>query len=89
MADVRQQLDLPEVAKQGLRLFLQTAEQVGMDVDLQRRSLQLSQSDWQDWLNILHDAPLPSRPPLPVLLRQLGCMTYCIDRTARKQRAGA
>jgi hypothetical protein len=70
-----------EVAKQQLRLFLGTAAQIGMDTDHLRRSLRLSWDDWQSWLGILHDAPLPSHPALPLLLRHLGYLTNRLDRT--------
>jgi hypothetical protein len=81
MSDVTQ-LDPPEVAKQQLRLFLGTAAQTGMDTDHLCRSLRLSRDDWQRWLGILHDAPLPSHPALPLLLRHLGYLTNRLDRTA-------
>jgi hypothetical protein len=72
--------DAPDVARQELRLFLQTAEQIGMDTDRQCRSLRLSRDDWQNWLGILHDAPLPRHPELPLLLRRLGYLTNQLDR---------
>lgn len=73
----------PDIARQELRLFLRTAEQIGMDVDRQCRSLRLSRDDWQNWLGILHDAPLPSHPELPQLLRHLGYLTSRLDRATR------
>ena len=73
----------PEVARQELRLFLRMAEQTGMDADDARRSLRLSQDDWQRWLGILHDAPVPSRPALPLMLRHLGYMTNRLERACR------
>jgi hypothetical protein len=73
-------LDASEVARQELRLFLRTAEQIGMDADRQCRSLRLSPDDWQNWLGILHDAPLPPHPALPLLLRHLGYLNHRLDR---------
>lgn len=73
----------PEVARQELRLFLRMVEQTGMDADDARRSLRLSQDDWQRWLGILHDAPVPSRPALPLMLRHLGYMTNRLERASR------
>jgi len=75
-------LEPPEVARQQLRLFLRTAEQIGMDADRARRSLRLSRDDWEGWLGILHNAPMPSHPALPLLLRHLGYLTNRLDRSA-------
>jgi hypothetical protein len=83
------QLEPQDVARQQLRLFLRTAEQIGMDADRQRRSLRLARDDWQRWLSILQDAPLPASPPLPELLRHLGYLTNRLDRAARAQGAYA
>ena len=74
---------LPEVARQELRLFLRMAEQTGLDADHARRSLRLSQDDWQRWLGILHDAPMPARPALPLMLRHLGYVTNRLERSSR------
>jgi hypothetical protein len=75
-------LEAPDVARQQLRLFLRTAEQIGMDADRARRSLRLSRDDWEGWLGILHDAPMPSHLALPLLLRHLGYLTNRLDRSA-------
>jgi hypothetical protein len=77
--------NLPEVARQELRLFLRMAEQTGMDADGARRSLRLSQDDWQRWLGILHNAPMPARPALPLMLRHLGYVTNRLDRASRER----
>ena len=69
-----------EIARRELRLFLSMAEQNGMDADGQRRWLLVSQDDWQSWLGILQDEPLPPRPALPLLLRRLGSLTSRMDR---------
>jgi hypothetical protein len=76
-------LEATEVARQELRLFLSVAGRTGMDPDRQRQTLRLSQDDWHRWLGILQDAPLPSRPALPVLLRHLGYLTSRLDRAMR------
>ncbi|MEJ0020165.1 MAG: hypothetical protein WDN25_27175 [Acetobacteraceae bacterium] len=76
------QIAAPDVARRELREYLRIAEGVGMDPDRQRRSLRLSRDDWQRWLGILHDAPLPPHPELPVLLRHLGYLTSRLDRAA-------
>lgn len=73
----------PDVARRELRQFLRVAERAGMDVDRQSRSLRLSRDEWQRWLGILHDAPLPSYPALPLLLRHMGYMTSRMDEQAR------
>lgn len=73
----------PDVARQELRLFLRMAEQTGMDADHARRSLRLSRDEWQGWLGILHDAPVPARPALPLMLRHLGYVTNRLERASR------
>lgn len=82
MSESRQP-DPSEVARQQLQLFLRTAQQTGMDADRMCQSLRLSRDDWQRWLGILHDAPLPSHPELPLLLRHLGYLTNRLDRSVR------
>ena len=78
---------VPDVARHELREFLRMAELVGMDADRQRRSLRLSRDDWQQWLRILDDAPVPSYPALPLVLRHLGFLTSRLDRAARRRHA--
>ena len=71
----------PEIARQEFRLFLRMAELTGMDADRQRHSLRLSHDDWQQWLGVVRNAPVPSRPALPLMLRHLG---YLNNQLARK-----
>ncbi len=71
-----------EIARRELSQFLSTAERAGVDGDRLRHSLRLSQKDWQQWLGILEDAPLPPRPALPMVLRHLGYLTSRLDRAA-------
>ncbi len=78
------QLNAQDIARQELRLFLRTAQQIDMDVDRLCRTLRLSRDDWQCWLGVLHDAPLPTHPALPVVLRHLGYLTNRLDRAARR-----
>ena len=82
-------LEPSDVVRQQLRLFLRTAEQVGMDADHQRRSLRLARDQWQRWLGVLEDEPVPSEPPLPLVLRHLGFLTNRLDRVARARIAYA
>ena len=72
-----------DVVRQELRQFLSVAERTGTDADRLRRSLGLTSDDWQSWLGVLQDAPLPPRPAVPVVLRHLGYMTSRLDRTAQ------
>jgi hypothetical protein len=73
-------LEAADIARRELRLFLSMAAQSGMDTNRQHRSLLVSLDDWHRWLGILHDAPLPSRPGLPLLLRRLGYVTSRLER---------
>jgi hypothetical protein len=73
----------PHVARQEVRQFVQMAERMGIDTEGQCQSLHLSRDDWQRWVGILHDAPLPMYPALPLLLRRLGLVTSRLDRTVR------
>jgi hypothetical protein len=82
MPDARQ-IHAPHVARQEVRQFLQMAERLGMDTDGQCQWLDLSREDWQRWVGILHDAPLPSYPALPLLLRRLGFVSSRLDRAER------
>jgi hypothetical protein len=77
----------PDVARRELRQFLSMAERIGMDGDRQRQSLGLSHDDWQSWLGILEDAPLPSNPALPLVLRRLGHVSSWLDRAAQPAHA--
>ena len=79
---------VPDLARQELREFLRMAELVGMDADRQRRSLRLSRDHWRQWLGILDDAPVPSYPALPLVLRHLGYLNSRLDRAARGRRGG-
>jgi hypothetical protein len=81
--------DAPDVARAELRQFLHMAEWAGMDADCQCRSLRLSRDDWQNWLGILRDAPLPPSPALPLLLRRLGTINSWLDHVARRRAAYA
>jgi hypothetical protein len=81
MSDARQPAPA-DIVKRELRQFLSLAERTGMDADRLRHSLGLSPDDWESWLGILRDAPLPSYPALPRLLRHLGSWTSRLDRMA-------
>ena len=72
-----------EIARREIRLFLGLAEQAGLDDVTLRHELRLSQNDWQQWLGVLHDAPLPSRPALPLMLRHLGYLTSRLERATQ------
>jgi hypothetical protein len=72
-----------EIARKEINLLLGLAEQAGVDNARLRDELRLSQSDWPQWLGILHHAPLPPRPELPLMLRHLGYLTSRLDRATR------
>ena len=71
------------IARKEISLLLGLAEQAGVDDARLQRELRLSQSDWQQWLGVLRDAPLPPRPELPLMLRHLGYVTSRLDRETR------
>jgi|SRR5690348_1822613 hypothetical protein len=72
-----------QIARQQIDTLLGTAERAGMETERLQHLLGLSPSDWQQWLGVLHDAPMPSRPALPLLLRHMGWLTSRLDRKAR------
>ncbi len=82
-------LDVPAVARQQLKLFLRLAEMAGLDAERQRNAFRLSQEDWRNWLDFLHDAPLPARPAVPLMLRHLGHISSRLERSIRAERAYA
>jgi hypothetical protein len=71
------------IARREINLLLGLAEQAGIDDTTLRQDLRLSDSDWQEWLGVLRDAPLPAQPALPKLLRRLGRLTSRLDRATR------
>jgi hypothetical protein len=77
------QTTAPEVAKRELGQFLRMAEDIGLDTTYQRRWLHMSPEEWQGWVGILQDEPLPPRPALPLLLRRLGHLNNRLDRATR------
>jgi hypothetical protein len=82
MPQARQPL-AAEIARKQLNLLLRLAEQAGIDGITLSDELHLSPADWQQWLGVLHDGPLPARPALPQMLRHLGYLTSRLDREAR------
>ena len=72
-----------EIARKEINLLLGLAEQAGVDDARLRHDLHLSENDWQEWLGVLRDAPLPARPALPLVLRHLGYLTSRLDRAMR------
>jgi hypothetical protein len=72
-----------EIARKEINLLLGLAEQVGIDGVKLSHELHLSPTDWQQWLGVLHDGPLPARPALPQMLRHLGYVTSRLDREVR------
>lgn len=82
MSDALQTI-APNVAKRELSQFLRMAQDIGMDFDWQRRWLHMSREDWQRWIGILQDAPLPSHPELSLMLRRLGYLNNRLDRATR------
>ena len=71
------------IARREINLLLGLAEQAGVDEARLRQDLRLSDRDWQEWLGVLQDAPLPAQPSLPKLLRRLGRLTSRLDRATR------
>ena len=71
------------VARQQIDALLGMAEQAGIENDRLQHLLRLSQADWQEWLKLQEDAPIPARPDLPLLLRHMGWLTSRLDRVAR------
>jgi hypothetical protein len=77
------QLPAAEIARKEISSLLGLAEQAGVDDAGLCAALGWSQDDWQGWVGILQDAPLPARPALPLVLQQLGYVTSRLDRATR------
>jgi hypothetical protein len=60
------------LARRQLQVFSQIGEQVQLSETDRRLALRLSEREWADWTEFLHDGPLPANPQLPVMLRRLG-----------------
>jgi hypothetical protein len=72
-----------EIARKEINLLLGVAERAGVDDARLRHDLHLSENDWQEWLGVLRDAPLPAQPALPLVLRHLGYLTSRLERATR------
>ncbi len=77
------QVQAAEIARKAIDLLIGLAEQAGVDDATLRHQLRLSRSDWQQWLGVLRNGPLPSNPSVPQLLRHLGALSSRLDREAR------
>src|SRR3954452_24364745 len=64
------------LARRQLQVFSQIGEQVQLSEVDRRRALRLSEREWADWTEVLHDGPLPAKPQLPVMLRRLGYASH-------------
>jgi hypothetical protein len=73
-----------EIARKEISLLLGLAEAAGVDDAELMHELRLSRSDWQEWLGVLQDAPLPSYPALPLMLRHMGYLNSRLDRAMRR-----
>ena len=49
-----------EIARKEINLLLGLVEQAGVDDARLRHDLHLSENDWEQWLGVLRDAPLPA-----------------------------
>lgn len=72
-----------EIARKEISLLLGLAEAAGVEDTELLHELRLSRSDWQEWLGVLHDAPVPSYPALPLMLRHMGYLNSRLDRATR------
>jgi hypothetical protein len=72
-----------EIARKEISLLLGLAEAAGVDDAELLHELHLTRSDWQEWLGVLHDAPVPAYPALPLMLRHMGYINSRLDRAMR------
>ena len=72
----------PDIASKGDAPVPVYGQASGWTLSRLRHEFRLSRDDWQSWLGVLHDAPLPPHPALPVMLRHLGYLTSRLDRSA-------
>jgi len=76
-------VDARDIARKELRGFVATAQRAGLDQERLRRFVRVSPEDWQGWLRLLQDEPLPAGVRLPVFLRHIGYLHARLDRVAR------
>lgn len=78
-----------DLARNEWRLYAGLGDQMQIDAEDRRRALLLNQRQWSDWEIFLSDGPLPTEPPLPVMLRRLGQASHHLALLAEHQHASA
>lgn len=78
--------DAAAIACREFKRLVTTAERAGIGPERLRRLARLSPEDWQQWLGILNDRPLPADPALPLMLRHLGYLNARLDRATTLRR---
>ena len=80
---------MDHLARNQWRLYAGLGDQMQIDADERRLALLLDQRQWSDWEDFLSDGPLPTEPPLPVMLRRLGRASHHLALRAERQDATA
>ena len=77
------------LARSQWRLYAGLGDQMQIDAEERRRMLLLDRRQWSDWEDFRSDGPLPAEPPLPVMLRRLGCASHDLALLAERQDVAA
>lgn len=80
---------MDDLARNQWRLYTGLGDQMQIDAEERRRALLLDPRQWTDWEGLLSDGPLPTEPPLPVMLRRLGHASHSLAVLAERQDATA
>ena len=78
-----EQIDARDIVRKELRGFVASGERAGLDQDNLRRFARVSPEDWQRWLGILKDEPLPEGIRLPLVLRHIGYVNARLQRATQ------
>lgn len=74
-----------DLARSQFRIYADLGDQMRIDAEDRRRVLLLDQRGWADWEDFRAAGPLPSEPPLPVMLRRLGRASHHLAVLAERQ----
>jgi hypothetical protein len=71
-----------------LVMFHVLSDQINLTPDDRRRALNLDESTWAAWAAFVRHGPLPSQPPLPVMLRRVGEICFNLSTIGSRDMHG-